>query len=96
VQELIEKAKQLPKDIEWHFIGHLQSNKCKTLLSEVPNLHMVQTVDSSKLAKTLEKHSSQLRKDPLKVLVQVNTSGETCMLPLFVNLDSTCLQQRVE
>ncbi|EPS65800.1 hypothetical protein M569_08977, partial [Genlisea aurea] len=33
VQELVEKAPQLPEDIEWHFIGHLQSNKVKTLLS---------------------------------------------------------------
>eukprot|EP00696_Hemimastix_kukwesjijk_P007178 gnl/Hemi2/19109_TR6338_c0_g1_i1.p1 gnl/Hemi2/19109_TR6338_c0_g1~~gnl/Hemi2/19109_TR6338_c0_g1_i1.p1 ORF type:complete len:130 (+),score=39.75 gnl/Hemi2/19109_TR6338_c0_g1_i1:31-390(+) len=36
VHELIEKAKVLPADIQWHFIGHLQSNKCKSLL-EIPN-----------------------------------------------------------
>jgi len=33
VQEIIDKAPQLPEDIEWHFVGHLQSNKAKTLLS---------------------------------------------------------------
>lgn len=41
VQELIEKAKELPPDIQWHFIGHLQSNKVKELIESVPSLHLV-------------------------------------------------------
>jgi len=49
-QELIEKSNLLPKDISWHFIGCLQSNKVKPLLKEVPNLSCIQTVDSEKLA----------------------------------------------
>ncbi|KAL4555724.1 hypothetical protein LXL04_038352 [Taraxacum kok-saghyz] len=49
VQEFIEKAPQLPKDIDWHFIGHLQSNKAKSLLAAVPNLSMVQGVDNEKV-----------------------------------------------
>ena len=49
-QELIEKSNLLPKDISWHFIGGLQSNKVKPLLKEVPNLSCIQTVDSEKLA----------------------------------------------
>ncbi|KAL0310739.1 UNVERIFIED_CONTAM: Pyridoxal phosphate homeostasis protein [Sesamum angustifolium] len=48
VQEIVEKAPQLPEDIEWHFIGNLQSNKVKTLLTGVPNLAMVETVDDEK------------------------------------------------
>lgn len=49
-QELLDKAPLLPADISWHFIGHLQSNKVKQLLAGVPNLGMVETVDSSKVA----------------------------------------------
>ncbi|KAJ7963767.1 Pyridoxal phosphate homeostasis protein [Quillaja saponaria] len=76
VQEFIEKAPQLPQDIEWHFIGHLQRNKVKPLLAGVPNLAMVEGVDNEKLASQLDRTVSTLGRNPLKVLVQVNTSGE--------------------
>ncbi|XP_050220133.1 uncharacterized protein LOC126670443 [Mercurialis annua] len=76
VQEIIDKAPQLPEDIEWQFIGHLQSNKVKTLLAGVPNLAMVQGVDNVKVANILDRVVSGLGRNPLKVLVQVNTSGE--------------------
>jgi pyridoxal phosphate enzyme (YggS family) len=46
VQELISKKDRLPADIEWHLIGHLQSNKVKSI---VPFISMIQSVDSSKL-----------------------------------------------
>ncbi|KAI0311267.1 hypothetical protein OF83DRAFT_1069111, partial [Amylostereum chailletii] len=54
VQELVDKAGQLPADIRWHFIGTLQSNKAK-LLASIPNLHTVQTVASTKAASALHK-----------------------------------------
>ncbi|KAL0407243.1 UNVERIFIED_CONTAM: Pyridoxal phosphate homeostasis protein [Sesamum latifolium] len=76
VQELVEKAPQLPEDIEWHFIGNLQSNKVKTLLTGVPNLAMVETVDDEKIANHLNRAIGNMGRKPLKVLVQVNTSGE--------------------
>ncbi|XP_071689709.1 uncharacterized protein [Rutidosis leptorrhynchoides] len=76
VQEIIEKSPQLPEDIEWHFIGNLQSNKVKPLLS-VPNLAMVETVDDEKIANNLDWVIGNIGRKPLKVLVQVNTSGET-------------------
>ncbi|CAL5202239.1 unnamed protein product [Lathyrus oleraceus] len=76
VQEIIEKAPQLPQDIQWHFIGHLQSNKVKALLSGVPNLAMVEGVDNQKVANNLDRMVSTLGRNPLRVLVQVNTSGE--------------------
>lgn len=76
VQELIDKAQNLPSDIGWHFIGHLQSNKAKTLVRSVPNLAMVETVDTEKLARRLDDASAESRQDPLPVMVQVNTSGE--------------------
>ncbi|GER56292.1 proline synthetase associated protein [Striga asiatica] len=76
VQEIVEKAPQLPEDIEWHFIGNLQSNKVKTLLSGVQNLAMVETVDDEKIANHLNRAVGNIGRKPLKVLVQVNTSGE--------------------
>ncbi|CAI9088371.1 OLC1v1022679C1 [Oldenlandia corymbosa var. corymbosa] len=76
VQEIIEKAPQLPEDIKWHFIGHLQSNKVKPLLAAVPNLATVEGVDSMKVANHLDREVSRLGRPPLKVFVQVNTSGE--------------------
>ncbi|KAM7506284.1 hypothetical protein LguiB_005188 [Lonicera macranthoides] len=77
VQEILEKAPQLPQDIEWHFIGNLQSNKVKPLLTGVPNLAMVETVDDEKIANHLDRAVGNIGRKPLKVLVQVNTSGET-------------------
>ncbi|KAF6173253.1 hypothetical protein GIB67_026948 [Kingdonia uniflora] len=76
VQEFVEKAPQLPGDIEWHFIGHLQSNKAKSLLAAVPNLSMVESVDDEKISNYLDRAVASLGRKPLKVLVQVNTSGE--------------------
>ncbi|KAJ4808065.1 Proline synthase co-transcribed bacterial-like protein [Rhynchospora pubera] len=70
VQEIVEKAPQLPSDIEWHYIGHLQSNKAKSLLASVPNLDMVQSVDNEKVS------SCWFGTQASEVLVQVNTSGE--------------------
>ncbi|CAH9105710.1 unnamed protein product [Cuscuta epithymum] len=71
VQEFVEKAPQLPEDIEWHFIGNLQSNK-----AGVPNLAMVETVDDEKIANQLNRVVENIGRKPLKVFVQVNTSGE--------------------
>ncbi|KAJ8626911.1 hypothetical protein MRB53_020218 [Persea americana] len=76
VQELIEKGPQLPEDIVWHFIGHLQSNKAKALLAAVPNLDMVEGVDNEKIANHLDRAVANIGRKPLRVLVQVNTSGE--------------------
>ena len=76
VQEVVAKGPELPTDLRWHFIGHLQSNKVKELVS-VPNLFCVHTVDSIKLAGELQKRVAAMRPDrPLEVMVQVNTSGE--------------------
>ena len=72
----MDKAGLLPPDIQWHFIGHLQSNKAKKLVS-VPNLVLFETLDTQKLATKLNKELGKIqRADPLPVLVQVNTSGE--------------------
>lgn len=56
VQELVEKHEQLPKDIEWHLIGHLQSNKVKYI---APFVSMIQSVDSLKLLQEINKHAEK-------------------------------------
>ncbi|KAL1610236.1 hypothetical protein SLS60_001901 [Paraconiothyrium brasiliense] len=81
VQELLEKAKLLPRSIRWHFIGGLQSNKCKQLAEQIPNLWCVSSVDTEKKCDQLEKGRKALVEsdagvEPLRVMVQVNTSGE--------------------
>ncbi|TPX72424.1 alanine racemase [Spizellomyces sp. 'palustris'] len=83
VQELVEKAAQLPSDIHWHFIGTLQSNKCKTLAA-VSNLWAVETIDSIKKADMMNKAWSG-KSQPLRVFVQVNTSGEESKSGLHPN-----------
>ncbi|KAF8895990.1 proline synthetase associated protein [Infundibulicybe gibba] len=75
VQELADKAKELPAQIRWHFIGTLQSNKAKTLAS-IPNLHTIQTLTSGKTATALNKALPSDRVSPLNILIQINTSGE--------------------
>lgn len=76
VQELVGKASNLPADICWHFIGHLQSQKVKQLLENVPNLYVLETVDSLKLAKKLENSLNSLSISQLRIYIQVNTSQE--------------------
>ena len=83
-QELQEKAALLPRSIRWHFIGALQTNKCSKLAEQIPNLWCVSSVDSTKKADQLEKGRKTLVeksagedvKEPLRIMVQVNTSGE--------------------
>ena len=74
VDEIIEKAPLLPSDIEWHFIGHLQTNKCSKLL-KIPNLSIIESVDSHKLAGKINKVCASIPRT-IKVLIEVNISGE--------------------
>ena len=84
-QELLQKSTLLPREIRWHFIGALQTNKCKPLAEQIPNLWCVESVDTEKKADQLEKGRAALAGKeeegldgvvPLRVFVQVNTSGE--------------------
>lgn len=77
VKEVVEKAPEMPSDVDWHFIGHLQSNKVKELLTAAPSLAVVETVDTEKLAAKLNDGVMRYRESrPLDVYIQVNTSGE--------------------
>lgn len=72
VQELVEKYEQLPKDIEWHLIGHLQSNKVKYI---APFISMIEAVDSLKLLQEINKHA--LKNDRvIDCLLQVYIADE--------------------
>ncbi|CAK0891010.1 unnamed protein product, partial [Prorocentrum cordatum] len=77
VQELVDKHPQMPEDTQWHFIGHLQSNKVAQLVKGCPTLSCLETLDSEKLARAVDKawlaNGSERR---LRVMVQVNSSGE--------------------
>ncbi|MCX6293123.1 MAG: YggS family pyridoxal phosphate-dependent enzyme [Sphingobacteriales bacterium] len=59
VQELVDKYETLPKDIRWHFIGHLQSNKVKYI---APFVHLIHGVDSEKLLIEINKQGEKLNK----------------------------------
>lgn len=74
-QELAEKSLALGDlpDLEWHFIGHLQSNKAKLIARAA---EMVHTVDSEGLARELAKRVAQAGRPRLPVLIEVNVGGE--------------------
>jgi pyridoxal phosphate enzyme (YggS family) len=57
VQEMVAKYEMLPKDIEWHFIGHLQTNKVKYI---APFVHLIHGVDSFKLLKSIDKEAGKV------------------------------------
>ena len=72
VQELVEKYEQLPKDIEWHLIGHLQSNKVKYI---APFVSMIQSVDSIKLLQEINKHALKANR-VIDCLLQIYIADE--------------------
>ena len=73
VQELSEKAEALPKDIQWHFIGHLQSNKAAKAVQYASWIH---SVDSLKLLNKLDRIAGEMNKKPF-ILLEVNSGEES-------------------
>lgn len=72
VQELVDKQPQLPADIRWHFIGHLQSNKVKQI---APFVHLIHGADSLKLLQEINKQATKLNKT-IGVLLQLHIAKE--------------------
>ena len=72
VQELVDKAAQLPKDIRWHFIGHLQTNKVKLI---APFVQLIHGVDSLKLLKEINKEGEK-NNQVIDCLLQVHIAKE--------------------
>ena len=72
IQELIKKYDELPKDISWHFIGHLQTNKVKYL---VPFVDLIHAVDSLKLLETINKEAKKINRK-ISCLLQLYIADE--------------------
>lgn len=72
VQELVDKAAALPKDIRWHFIGHLQSNKVKYI---APFVHLIHGVDSLKLLQEINKQAIKNNRT-IDCLLQIHIAEE--------------------
>lgn len=72
VQEMVSKLEVLPKDIRWHFIGHLQSNKVKFI---APFVHLIHGVDSLKLLDEINKQASKINRT-INCLLQIHIAEE--------------------
>lgn len=72
VQELVDKFEQLPKDIKWHMIGHLQRNKVKYIIDKAFLIH---SVDSYRLAEEISKEAVKHQLTS-HILIEVNVAGE--------------------
>lgn len=81
VQELVQKVDLLPKDICWHFIGHLQSNKVKYI---APFVHMIHAVDSLKLLQEINKQA-KIHHRKINVLLQLFIAKEESKFGLDEN-----------
>ena len=73
VQELVEKQPSLPHDIQWHFIGHLQTNKIRQI---APFVALIQSVDSEKLLLKINEEAVKIRRT-IDCLLQVHVAQET-------------------
>ena len=72
VQELVQKYEVLPKDIEWHFIGHLQTNKVKYI---APFVSLIHAVDSEHLIKEIDKQAKRCQRT-IPILLEVHIAKE--------------------
>ena len=72
MQELLPKYEALPKDIRWHFIGHLQTNKVRQI---VPFVHMIHSVDSMRLLETINREAEKIQRK-VRVLLEVHVAKE--------------------
>lgn len=72
VQELLDKYEQMPGDIRWHMIGHLQRNKVKYIVDKV---YMIHSVDSYRLAEEISREAVKKNVN-VSVLIEVNVAGE--------------------
>ena len=72
VQELVQKQPELPADIQWHFIGHLQSNKIKVI---APFVHTIHSIDSARLLQEVDKQAARNNRN-IRVLLQIYIAKE--------------------
>ena len=72
VQELVQKAQEMPADVQWHFIGHLQTNKVRALL---PHVSLIHSVDSERLLDCIDKEAERIGRT-VDVLLQIHVAQE--------------------
>ncbi|WP_330746186.1 YggS family pyridoxal phosphate-dependent enzyme [Chryseobacterium sp. CP-77] len=92
VQELMEKAPLLPQDIQWHLIGHLQTNKVKYI---APFIDTIQSVDSERLLTEINKEAEKNNRI-IKVLLQVKIAAEDSKFGLEISEAKDLFQQYIE
>ncbi len=99
VQEICDKLEVLPKDIRWHMIGHLQTNKVKYLMDKA---YLIHSVDSLKLAQEIEKQAAK-RNRTIDILLEVNIAQEESKFGLakeevmaFVREVAQCSHLRIQ
>ncbi|PQA92946.1 YggS family pyridoxal phosphate enzyme [Chryseobacterium shigense] len=92
VQELMEKYPLLPKDIEWHLIGHLQTNKVKYI---APFIDTIQSADSEKLLTEISKEAAKNNRT-IKVLLQVKIAAEESKFGLEIPEAKLLFQQYID
>ena len=91
VQELTEKATALPKDIRWHFIGHLQTNKVKYI---APFVHLIHGVDSAKLLLEINKQGKKINR-VIHCLLQIHIASEESKFGLDTSEFNAIVQQHL-
>ncbi len=89
VQELLQKAPLLPEAIHWHFIGHLQTNKIKSL---IPFTKLIQSVDSFRLLKEINREAERQGK-VVGVLLQFYIASEDTKFGFSLRNHARCLNQ---
>ena len=92
VQELVQKAEELPKDIAWHMIGHLQTNKVKFI---APFVSLIHGVDSLKLLKEINKRAEQNNRI-IDCLLQVHIASESTKFGFGLSEVTSALNQAEE
>lgn len=90
VQEMVDKYEQLPKDIQWHLIGHLQTNKVKYI---APFVHLIHAVDSLKLLQEIDKQAAKYNRI-IPCLLQFHIANEDTKFGLDFSEAEEILQSR--
>lgn len=91
VQELVDKYEQLPKDIRWHMIGHLQRNKVKYIVDKV---YMIHSVDSLRLAEEISKEAVK-KQVSVNILIEVNVANEESKFGMTTSGETIALVRQI-
>ncbi len=91
VQELVHKYEELPQDIRWHMIGHLQRNKVKYIVDKV---YMIHSVDSLRLAEEISKEAVK-KQVTVNILIEVNIANEESKFGMTTSVETIDLVRQI-